>query len=592
VLGSGPISLQAHAKSVFWQAKGRLKRRSTPRSHHRYLTVTLPLVKGTGNKKKEKREKKEEGKMRTICLLLVLAFLAVALSGPVASSIWPEPAHFEQGNKLRTIDGTSFVFTSSSGDIPTLTQAFDRYNKLLFTHPVKGASTPAVKVLVSVKDASEDYPQLDTDESYKLQISDDDKSAISIDAQTVYGALRGIESLSQLVRFDFDIQRYVIDNTPISVDDEPRYNHRGLLLDTSRHFQSIADIKRTIDALSYAKFNVFHWHVVDTQSFPFESVTYPKLWQGSYTKQERYTQLDMADVVEYGRARGVKVMIEFDMPGHAASWCAGYPEICPSANCLQPLDPSKDATWTLIQSLLGECTGNGTPGKGLFPYNLIHLGADEVSYECWEASPTIQAWEKQNNINGSEGTYEYFVDRTASIARKLNRLPVQWVEVFEHFGSNLDNNTVIHIWKEKTTLDEVVVAGYRALLSNQDVWYLDHLEVSWDSFYLNEPTDGLSPTADASLILGGETCMWGETVDGSDLDATIWPRAAAAGERMWTAKDSISKDLASVEGRLETFKCLLMERGIGAAPVTNRIARFQPKQPGSCYAQRRLVDQQ
>lgn len=526
--------------------------------------------------------------MRGILLLALLVVGVLSSFGAEVSSIWPQPMHFEQGTTKRTIQGASFLFASASGDVSTLTQAFDRYNKMLFTHAVKGPKDALDKVVVTVKDTSEDYPQLETDESYKLQISDDDKAAISIEAQTVYGALRAIESLSQLVRFDYDTQRYVIDNTPISIDDKPRYNHRGLLLDTSRHFQSVNDIKRTIDALSYAKFNVFHWHVVDTQSFPFESVTHPKLWEGSYSKQERYTQLDMADIVEYGRARGVKVMIEFDMPGHAASWCTGYPEICPSTSCLQPLDPSKDATWNLIQSLLGECTGNGTPGKGLFPYNLIHLGADEVSYECWEANPQILAWEKQNNINGSEGAYEYFVDRTASIARKLNRLPVQWVEVYEHFGSNLDNNTVIHVWKEKSTLDEVVVAGYRALLSNQNVWYLDHLEVQWDSFYLNEPTDGLSPTADASLILGGETCMWGETVDGSDLDATIWPRAAAAGERLWTAKDAIN-DLATAEARLETFKCLLMERGVGAAPVTNKIARFQPKQPGSCYAQRRLV---
>ena len=321
---------------------------------------------------------------------------------------------------------------------------------------------------VTVASNSEDYPQLDTDESYTLQID----SAITLTAKTVYGALRGLETLSQLVVFDYDLQEYFVPATPISIDDAPRYQHRGMLLDTSRHFQPISFLEQTIDALSYAKYNVLHWHVVDTQSFPFESLTYPLLWNGSYTKQERYTQNDIKSLVEYGRLRGVKVMIEFDMPGHAASWCAGYPSICPSRSCLQPLNPASDLTFEIITSLVTECTGDSSKA-GLFPYGLLHLGGDEVSYTCWEASPQIRLWEKQQGLSGSEETYEYFVDRAATITRGLNRLPIQWVEVFEHFGSKLDNNTVVHVWKEKTTLDGVLQAGYRALLSNQDSWYLE-----------------------------------------------------------------------------------------------------------------------
>lgn len=276
-----------------------------------------------------------------------------------------------------------------------------------------------------------------------------------------------------------------------------------MLLDTSRHFQPISFLQQTIDALSYAKYNVLHWHVVDTQSFPFESKAYPRLWDGAYTKQEKYSHSDIVELVEYGRQRGVKIMIEFDMPGHAASWCTGYPEICPSMSCKQPLDPSSEMTFPLITGLLAECTG-ASGDKPIFPYELLHLGGDEVSYTCWEASSDIQAWEKAQGIDGSEGTYEYFVDKVATIARDQDRLPVQWVEVFEHFGSSLSNDTVVHVWKEKTTMDGVLTAGYRALLSNQDSWYLDHLDTTWQTMYLNEPTEGLSPTSDPSLILGGK----------------------------------------------------------------------------------------
>lgn len=359
----------------------------------------------------------------------------------------------------------------------TLENAYERYSQLMFSHADGSAATHAAgcldTVVVSVADKSESYPQLDTDESYSLTIPV--KGDIEITAPTVYGALRALESLSQLVHYEYahlggETGFYYAPATPIQIDDAPRYPHRGMLLDTARHFQPLSFLKSTIDALSYAKYNVLHWHIVDTQAFPFESEAYPRLWLGSYTPQERYTQQDIVELVEYGRQRGVKLMIEFDVPGHAASWCTGYPDICPSTDCQQPLDPSSNLTFPLIQGLLAECT---TGDKPMFPYQFLHLGGDEVSYTCWEQDAEIQQWEADNNIDGSEGTYEYFVDKVANMARELMRTPVQWVEVFEHFGSSLNNDTVIHVWKEKSTLDGVLSAGYKALLSNQGLWYLE-----------------------------------------------------------------------------------------------------------------------
>ena len=99
----------------------------------------------------------------------------------------------------------------------------------------------------------------------------------------------------------------------------------------------------------------------------------------------------------------------------------------------------------------------------LFPYEMIHLGGDEVSYTCWELSAEIKAWQRSQGLQGSEDTYEYFVDKVAAIARGQNRLPVQWVEVFEHFGNKLSNDTVVHIWKEKTTMDAVLQSGMLVL---------------------------------------------------------------------------------------------------------------------------------
>jgi len=122
-------------------------------------------------------------------------------------------------------------------------------------------------------------------------------------------------------------------NAPWNVQDKPRYSHRGLLIDTSRHYEPIEVLKQLVDSLSFAKLNVLHWHVVDDQSFPFESTTYPKLWDGTYSNDEKYSQEDVTELVEYGRLRNVRVMVEFDTPGHTTSWCIVYMNVCPSATC-------------------------------------------------------------------------------------------------------------------------------------------------------------------------------------------------------------------------------------------------------------------
>ena len=152
-------------------------------------------------------------------------------------------------------------------------------------------------------------------------------------------------------------QQWTRAKTPPRIQDRPRFPHRGLMIDTGRHFQPLASIRSVIDSLPYAKINVLHWHMSDSQSFPFESKTYPRLWAGAYSDFEKYTQADIAAVVEYARARGVRVVVEFDMPGHAASWCKGYPRVCPSKDCPQPLNVADNATFDLIASVLKECTG-------------------------------------------------------------------------------------------------------------------------------------------------------------------------------------------------------------------------------------------
>mmetsp|Transcript_36858 Transcript_36858/g.110490 ORF Transcript_36858/g.110490 Transcript_36858/m.110490 type:complete len:510 (-) Transcript_36858:186-1715(-) len=456
-------------------------------------------------------------------------------------------------------------------------------------------------LLVSVKDKAETYPRIDTDESYTLTIPHCG-GAGQLFASTVNGVLRGLETFSQLVVFDYDAAEYGLTvGLPISISDKPRFLHRGLMIDTARHFLPVKAIMRIVDSMSFAKLNVLHWHVSDTQSFPLQLESRPDLWKGSFSKSERYLKDEVRLVVEHARTRGIRVIPEFDVPGHAASWCVGYPSVCPSdPDCSQPLNVARDDTFNLLEDIISECVGKATnedlnsagASSSLFPDEFFHLGGDEVNTGCWTKDSEISAWLKSKNMSADDG-YAYFVHRASSIAISNGRRPVQWSEVYDHFKTRLDKETIVHIWKSVTNVTEVAADGYDILINVGDSpnnWYLDHLKVPWDKVYENDPCSNIPVDRPdlCSKVLGGHGEMWGETVDASDIEATIWPRAAAIAERLWSPREKTS-DAKAAQHRIEAFRCLLNARGIGAAPVNNAEARSAPNGPGSCFDQRRRV---
>lgn len=246
--------------------------------------------------------------------------------GPWAPRIWPLPRHFTNGSTTLLVvkprPGASLFTLAGAAKCDTLTAAFARYLPLTLPHPVEPSTESSLlatgayggsvsNVVVTVEDVSEAHPQLTTNESYTLSVSA--SGVVALVAPSVWGALRGLETFSQMVIFDFDTQVHTLPLAPWAINDAPRFPHRGLMIDTSRHFETVNTIKRMITSLSFAKLNVLHWHMSDDQSFPFESQTHPKLWQAAYSSQERYSQLDIHGVVEFARLRGVRVMVEFDV---------------------------------------------------------------------------------------------------------------------------------------------------------------------------------------------------------------------------------------------------------------------------------------
>ncbi|BBH02131.1 beta-hexosaminidase 1 [Prunus dulcis] len=188
----------------------------------------------------------------------------------------------------------------------------------------------------------------------------------------VYGALRALETFSQLCTLYYGSKSVQVYRAPWYIRDSPRFAYRGLLLDTSRHYLPVDVIKQVIESMSYAKLNVLHWHIIDRESFPLKVPSYPKLWKGSYTKWERYTVEDEIEIVSFAKTRGINVMAEIDVPGHAESWGAGYPNLWPSTSCKEPLDVSKSSTFDVVSGIQSDM-------RKIFPFELFHLGGDEVN---------------------------------------------------------------------------------------------------------------------------------------------------------------------------------------------------------------------
>jgi hexosaminidase len=337
--------------------------------------------------------------------------------------------------------------------------------------------------------------------------------------------------------------------------------------------------------MAASKLNVFHWHLVDWDSWPMQSHAYPLLWSIAWSPQERYSFSDVASIIEFGRARGIRVLLELDTPGHASSLCASYPDMCcDSPGCgwgpNSPLSPVPDAAGKNVS--LDAILGLLTELAALSPDEFMHLGGDEAHPQCWNNTPSVRAWMQSMGYNSTNQVYGYFVAAADAHALALGKSPVRWQEVWDHFGTALDKRTVIHTWLSSAAIIEATSAGYRAIYSVDGQYYLDDLGETWEGFYNVDVLAGITNASAIPLVLGGETTMWGETVDASDLLATVFPRAAAAAERQWSYEVVSSSRDPYVLQRLQAFRCLLLERGLGAAPVGNAGARSAPAGPGSC----------
>ena len=410
------------------------------------------------------------------------------------------PTSVQQGSGQLAIN-QSFSVTVSGARDASLDGAIQRFTTQLSRQtgipfrPKPGA-TPTLQI--HADHGREAVQKLGEDESYELTVAD---SGAKLTAPTTLGVLRGLQTFLQLVQ----ITPTGFAAPAVAIKDQPRFPWRGLLIDVSRHFIPIDVLKRNIDGMAAVKMNVLHWHLSDDQGFRVESRKFPKLTQAG-SEGMFYTQEEIRDIIAYAHDRGVRVMPEFDMPGHTRSWYLGYPELSSGAGPytldgggIDPImDPTRESTYKFLEKFIAEMAK-------LFPDAYFHIGGDEVDGKQWDANPKIQEFIKSHGMKNNQDLQAYFNQRLEKIVAKNHKTMVGWDEILH---PDLPKTVVVQSWRGQASLAAAAKQGYRGLLS-----YGYYLDLMWPAarHYAVDPmadaAAALSPQ-EKSLILGGESCQW------------------------------------------------------------------------------------
>jgi len=501
--------------------------------------------------------------MRLNIKLILLFLFTLALSVQVLAQgnklikLMPVPAKFEVMDAKFRVDKNFGISVTGKPDMriyPYASRALRRLSGRTGLFFRQDMITPAcdedtLQMNISIKKAGKVI--LGENESYSINISD---NKVSLSAETEIGAMRGLETLLQLLSVDESGYYF----PSIRIEDRPRFNWRGIMIDVARHFMPVDVIKRNIDAMAAVKMNVLHLHLSDNQGVRVESKLFPKLQQLA-SDGDFYTQEQIKDIVAYADARGLRVIPEFDIPWHTTAWFAAYPELASAPGPIKierrwgvfdpVFNPAIEATYSFFDKFFGEMAV-------LFPDEYFHIGGDEGTNKEWNANKDIQDFMKKNNIPNIQAMHNYFNVKILNILAKHGKKMIGWDEILQ---PEMPTNIVIQSWRGQKSLFESAKKGYMGILSNN--YYIDLIQPT-DFHYLNDPLpDSVALTpAEKQRILGGEATIWAELVTPENIDSRIWPRSAAIAERFWSP--SSVKDVNSMYERLGAISFQLEDLGL------------------------------
>lgn len=415
-----------------------------------------------------------------------------------------------------------------------------------------------------------DDPRLGN-EGYLLEISSD---KIAGKANTYAGIFNAFQSLRQAIPANaLQFQGRSVKIPCLVIQDHPRFEWRGLMLDHARHFQPKLFVLKQIDMISSYKINKFHWHLTDDQGWRIEIRKYPNLttkgawradrtgihwWSREFAKPGEpmtiggfYTQQDIREIVEYARIRNVEIIPEIDLPGHSKALKAAYPHL----SCRQDLlfevstggrSPNnticagRETTYEFIDGVIGEIAE-------LFPSKYIHVGGDECNKNDWTVCPECNKRLKENHLENFEELQSYFITRINSQVTKRGKTMIGWDEIMSGKGTP---GAIIMAWRRNRYSPEVDAprAGYKTIQASYTDSYINnhqgpaYLEpeaprgiIPLKKVYLYEPIPKGLTEIEAGRIMGTQVCLWGEFTPNTQIsELMLYPRALANAEVGWT----------------------------------------------------------
>lgn len=508
--------------------------------------------------------------IRTSCFSFMLCLMLFPRNSSaqesVQLSIMPVPATAIAGTGNLLVDhGLQIVFEGYTE--PRLERARTRFLDTLSRETgilqIPARPSTAGKFVIKTAGPSAPVQQLGEDESYHLEVS---ATGVLLTAANPLGILHGLQTFLQLVHST--PAGYAV--AAVTIDDKPRFPWRGLMIDSGRHFMPLDAIRENLDGMEAVKMNVFHWHLSEDQGFRIESKTFPLL-QDKGSDGLYYTQDQVRGILEYARDRGIRVVPEFDMPGHATSWFVGYPNLASGTGPYQierhwgifdpAMDPTRESTYQFLDRFIGEMTA-------LFPDAYFHIGGDECNGKEWDENPRIKQYMQTHHIQDDAGLQAYFTGRVQQLVTKHHKITVGWDEVLQ---SDTPHDVVIQSWRGQRSLAEAARRGYRGILSAG--YYIDLNQSAADHYAVDPLVNGtatLSPAQEAN-ILGGEATMWTEFVTPENVNSRIWPRTAAIAERLWSPQGV--RDPSSMYQRLNTLSQKLAYYGLPFQSVSEQMLR-------------------
>ncbi len=507
-----------------------------------------------------------------------VAFLAAAMSLPVAAadiSIIPAPARIEQREGVFQLQSTTRILA----DHPARETAEylrhmlrpDTGFKFRLGRSNRGEAVHGA-ILLTTRAANASLGP----EGYELDVMPD---SVVIRAADSAGLFYGAQTLLQLLPPQIFGRVPGQTNWTIPcarIEDKPRFQWRGLMLDVSRHFYTKHQVELLLDLMALHKLNTFHWHLVDDPGWRIEIKKYPLLTQvgawrdaidyglnpnasTAYNALGRYggfyTQADIREVVAYAAARHITVVPEIEMPGHSIAALASYPQYScfggPYRTDVKGGDTSgvycagNDETFAFLDDVLKEVFA-------LFPGKYIHIGGDEVSKDHWRRCPRCQARMRAEGLANEEQLQSYFIRRIEKFINANHRTLIGWSEIRQ---CGLAQNAAVMDWIGGAV--EAATAGHDVVMSPTAYCYFDHYQstahatephasggfLPLEKVYAFEPIPTELPAQFQARILGGQGNVWTEYIASmKHVEYMIFPRACALAEATWSPKDSRNWD--------------------------------------------------